>query len=198
MLTRFWWPHGMLWGFPCGSAVKNLPENAEDPGSIPGPGRSPRGGNGNPFQYSWQSNLMDRRAWLATVHEFAKSRTWLKQLSIHIHGMLWGRPPRHPFTGGRGDLVWERKGNLEYDHLHGLTLTSRVFCWWSQENHQALNICWVYSNLVNVLLWVSNGLGPSYYSTLCLVWVIGDLAWHSGTMLMRITQGTETNKIFYI
>ena len=126
MLTRFWWPHGMLWGFPSGSAVKNLPENAEDPGSIPGPGRSPREGNGNPFQYSWQSNLMDRRAWLATVHEFAKSRPWLKQLSIHIHGMLWGRPLRHPFTGGHGDLVWERKGNLEYDHLHGLTLTSRV------------------------------------------------------------------------
>ena len=178
--------------------MKNLPANAGDPGSIPGPGRSPGGGNGNPLQSSWQYNLMDRRSWLATVHEFAKSQTRLKQLSMHAYGMLWGRPLRHPFTGGHGDMVWKRNGNLEYDHLYGLNLTRRVFCWWSQKNHQALNICWVYSNLVSVLLWVSNGLGPSYYSTLCLVWAIGDLTWHSGTMLMRITQGTETNKIFYI
>ena len=38
-------------GFP-GDSVKNLPANAGDPGSIPGPERSPGGGNGNPLQYS--------------------------------------------------------------------------------------------------------------------------------------------------
>ena len=49
-------------GFPGGSAVKNSPANAGDAGSIPGSGRSPRGGNGNPCQYSCLENLTDRRA----------------------------------------------------------------------------------------------------------------------------------------
>ena len=44
-------------------------------------GRSPGGGQGNPFQYSCLENPMDRGAWLATVHRIAKSRTGLKQLS---------------------------------------------------------------------------------------------------------------------
>ena len=63
------------WDFPGGSVVKNPPANAgdaEDAGSIPGLGRSPRGGNGNPVQYSCLGNPMDREAWLATVHEVIK------------------------------------------------------------------------------------------------------------------------------
>jgi len=47
-------------GFPGGSVVKNLPPNAGDVGSIPGPGRSPEEGNGNPLQYSYLENAMDR------------------------------------------------------------------------------------------------------------------------------------------
>ena len=53
------------------SVVKNLPANAgdiRDMGSIPGLGRSPGGGNGNPLQYSCLENPMDRGAWQATVH----------------------------------------------------------------------------------------------------------------------------------
>ena len=42
--------------------------NAVDAGSIPGSGRSPREGNGNPFQYSCLGNSMDRGAWWATIH----------------------------------------------------------------------------------------------------------------------------------
>ena len=53
--------------FPGGSAVKNLPVNAGDMGSIPGLGRFPRGGNGNPLQYSCLENPMDREAWRASV-----------------------------------------------------------------------------------------------------------------------------------
>ena len=49
-------------------SVKNLPANAGDPGSIPGSGRSPGGGNGNPFQYSCLENSMNRGALWATVH----------------------------------------------------------------------------------------------------------------------------------
>ena len=54
------------WGFPDGSGVKNLPANAGDVGSIPGSGRSPGGGHGDPLQYSCQGNSMDRGAWWAT------------------------------------------------------------------------------------------------------------------------------------
>ena len=43
------------WGFPGGSAAKNPPANAGDAGLIPGLGRSPGEGNGNPFHYSWAS-----------------------------------------------------------------------------------------------------------------------------------------------
>ena len=59
-------------GFPAGSVVKNRPANAGDVGSIPGSGRSPEGGHGNPLQYSCLGNPMDRGAWRATVHRVAK------------------------------------------------------------------------------------------------------------------------------
>ena len=55
--------------------VKNLPANAGDLGSIPGPGRSPGEGIGFPLQYSCLENSMDRRVWRATVHGVAKSWT---------------------------------------------------------------------------------------------------------------------------
>ena len=64
-------------GFPGDSVVKNLPANAGDVGSIPGLGRSPGEGNGNPIQYSCLETLMDRGAWWATVYGVAKSRTQL-------------------------------------------------------------------------------------------------------------------------
>ena len=55
--------------------VKNLPANTgdiRDKSSIPGSGRSPGEGNGNPLQYSCLGNLMDRGAWQATVHGDSK------------------------------------------------------------------------------------------------------------------------------
>ena len=52
--------------------VKNPPANAGEAGLIPGLGRSPGEGNGNPFQYSCQENPMDRGAWQATGHGVAK------------------------------------------------------------------------------------------------------------------------------
>ena len=61
--------------------VKNLPANAEDIrdlGSIPGLGRFPGGGNGNPLKYSCLENPMDRGAWWATVHRVTKRWTQLK------------------------------------------------------------------------------------------------------------------------
>ena len=56
-----------IWEFPGSSVGKESACGAGDPGSIPGLGRSPEKGNGNPFQYSCQDNPMDRGAWWATV-----------------------------------------------------------------------------------------------------------------------------------
>ena len=64
-------------GFPGGSIVKDLPAKAGDVGSIPGLGRSPGEGNGNPLQYSCLENSMGRGAWQATVHGVAKNQTQL-------------------------------------------------------------------------------------------------------------------------
>ena len=61
--------------FPGGTVVKNPPVNAGDASSIPGSGRSPGEGNGNPLQYYCLENPMDRRDWQAIVHGVAKSRT---------------------------------------------------------------------------------------------------------------------------
>ena len=63
--------------------VKNLPANAgdiRDMGSIPGLGRSPGEGNGNPLQYSCLENPMDRRAWRAVVHEVAESDMHIEKI----------------------------------------------------------------------------------------------------------------------
>ena len=64
-----------MWGFPGGSDGKESACSAGDPGSIPGLGRSPGEGNGNPFQYPCLENPMDGEAWQVTVHGVAKSRT---------------------------------------------------------------------------------------------------------------------------
>ena len=68
-------------GFPGGSEVKASASNAGDRGSIPGLGRSPGEGNGNPLQYSCLENPMDREAWQATVHGVAKSWTRLSDFT---------------------------------------------------------------------------------------------------------------------
>ena len=67
-------------GVPGGSVVQNEPANAGntgDTGSIPGLGRSPGGGNGNPLLYSCLENPMDKGAWRATVHGITKIGTQL-------------------------------------------------------------------------------------------------------------------------
>ena len=83
----------LIWvfmGFPGGSVVKNktkqkqknMPANAGDVGSIPGLGRPPGEGNGNPLQYSCLENPMDRETCQATVPGVAKNWT---RLSTHAH-----------------------------------------------------------------------------------------------------------------
>ena len=71
--------------------LKDTPASAGDAGdasSIPGLGRPPGGGNGNPLQCSWLENLTDRGAWRATAHGVTKTRTQLKRLSTHTEMSL--------------------------------------------------------------------------------------------------------------
>ena len=87
-------------GFPGGSGGMKSVCNVGDPVSIPGSGRSPGEGNGNPLQHSCLGNPMDRGAWWATVHGVTKSQKQLKQLRwgythiiTHTHSAH-----RHPHT----------------------------------------------------------------------------------------------------
>ena len=62
-----------MWSVPAGSDGKESACNTGDPGLIPGTGRSPGEGNGNPLQYSCPENPMGRGAWWATVHGVTKN-----------------------------------------------------------------------------------------------------------------------------
>ena len=95
VMERASWHHsGLVWFllllvvlvcFPCGSGIKNLPANAGDMGSIPGSGRSPGGGNGNPLQYSCLGNTMDREPEGLQSRESQKNWTWLSDFTS-LHG----------------------------------------------------------------------------------------------------------------
>ena len=70
-----------------GLVVKHLPANAgdlKDVGLIPGPGRSPGGGHGNPLHCPCLENPVDRGPWRGSVHRVVKSQTRLKRLSTHV------------------------------------------------------------------------------------------------------------------
>ena len=75
----------IIMGFPGSSDSKASAYNVGDLGSIPGSGRSPGEGNGNPLQYSCLENPMDQGAWWATVHGVAKNQTRLSDFtSLHF------------------------------------------------------------------------------------------------------------------
>ena len=107
--------------------VKNPPGNAGDTGdtgSIPGSGRSPGGGNGNPLQYSCLGSPMDRGAWWAAVHGVAECQTRLsdftftfhfhaleKEMATHSSVLAW----RIPGTGEPGGLPSLGSHRVGYD-----------------------------------------------------------------------------------
>ena len=98
-------PLNWLWGFPGGSVGKESACNAGDPGLIPGWGRTPGEGKGNPLQYSCLENSTDRGASRATVHGVAKesSKTqWLNhhhqsdpEINVEAKPMVPGRSLKH-------------------------------------------------------------------------------------------------------
>ena len=110
--------------------VKNLATNAgdiRDTSSIPGSGRSPGGGHGNPLQYSCLENPVDRGTWWAIVHWVTKSQTWMKwrstigilKISTATRNFPSGssdkepacqsmRHKRHKFNPWVGKIPWRR------------------------------------------------------------------------------------------
>ena len=76
------------WGFPGSSDSKVSAYNAGNLGPIPGSGRSPGEGNGNPFQYSCLENPKDQGAWWATVHGVTKSQTRLSDFTSLLDSKL--------------------------------------------------------------------------------------------------------------
>ena len=76
------------WGFPHSSISKESACNAGDLGLIPGSGRSPGEGNGNPLLYSCLKNPMDRGAWVATFHGVTRVR----------HNLVTKPPPPYPWA----------------------------------------------------------------------------------------------------
>ena len=73
-------------GFPGGSDGEESACNAGDLGLIPGSGRSPGEGNGNPLQFSCLDNSRDRGAWQAIVHGVTKSQTRLSDQHTQVQG----------------------------------------------------------------------------------------------------------------
>ena len=77
-------------GFPGGSDGKESACNSEDAGSIPGSGRSPGEGNGNPLQYFCLENPMDRETWQAIVHGVAKESVTTEHAHMAKYKILFG------------------------------------------------------------------------------------------------------------
>ena len=99
-------------GFPGGSEVKASACNAGDLGLIPGLGRSPGEGNGNPLLYFCLGNPTDRGAWWPTVHGVAKSQTRLSNFTFTF-------------------CFWKNDGkNIMYEKLNigDLSIPKNIFC----------------------------------------------------------------------
>ena len=116
-------------GFPGSSAVKESACNAEDPGSIPGSGRSTGEGIGYPFQHSGLENSMD-----CIVHGIAKSLTWVSDFHIEIMVMTnrVGVLFQAPFTRGRfRTKLWWRKNKQmrKTSSVLPFFLKSHSRCW---------------------------------------------------------------------
>ena len=98
--------------------VKNLPagtRDARDASSIPGWGRSPGEGNGNPFLYSCLGNPMGRGAWQATAHGVEKSRTQRIEncvLCLVIQSLWADLPSEPPGKSQHGTAVYKFSPNL--------------------------------------------------------------------------------------
>ena len=122
-------------GFPGGASGKEpicQCRNVRDMDLIPGSGRSPGGGHGNPLQYSCLEDPMDRGAWRATVHGVAKSQTRLKRLSTHECIYFFPK-------GNKGESCWKWIVDFRIQPYLNFKLWDHVAVWlWSQIKNQIL------------------------------------------------------------
>ena len=123
-LTVFWthllpFPLNNRRGFPGSSPGKESACNTGDPSLIPGLGRSPGGGHGNPLQYPCLENPMDRGDWQATIHRVGHDWSDLARMNIDINILLsfaiWTARPSDdgasvPSVGAEGCETWEPGG----------------------------------------------------------------------------------------
>ena len=104
-----------------GSDGKEPAYKARDPGSIPGLGRSPREGNGNPLQYSCLENSMDRGAWWATIHGTRKELDTVEglTLSLSLHSIVREKICKFSCTsqGRTFGTIWKsQRENMKIAH----------------------------------------------------------------------------------
>ena len=131
-------------GLPGGSVVEKPPAKAGDAGSIPGSGKSPGEGNGNPFRYSCLENPMYQGAWRVTAYGVAKSRTCLIQWCMRAKSFqfyltlcnLWTLACQAPLSMGfsrqeywRG-LSCPSPGDLPHPGIEPVSLTSPALAGW--------------------------------------------------------------------
>ena len=117
------WYLGSPKGFPQLLSGKESACNAGDPGSNPGSGVSPAGGNGNPLQYSCRGNATDRGVWQATVHGVMKSLT---QLSNWVHTYL---------NYNEGSACLWIVCQLPHPHIHVLWGNQIIYIFWNNLVH---------------------------------------------------------------
>ena len=138
----------MCRAFQVALAVRNLPSSAgdlRDSSSVPQLGRSPGEGHGNPLQYSFLKNPMDRGDWWATVHRVAKSQTQLKRFSTHARwsgylALLQGIVPTQGSNPGLPhskhilyQLSYKESPNepiLTHNYQSKFIVYIRVHSWW--------------------------------------------------------------------
>ena len=165
-------------GFPSGSAGKESACNAGDLGSIPGLGRSPGEGNGNPLQCSWLGNPRGGGAWWAAVYGVAQSPTRLKQLSSSSSsksyiGLLrpfsWqriclqcGRPGFNPWFG---KIPWKRKWQPTPVFLPGESHGQRSLVGYSPRGHREVDTT---ERLTQQVIYRQNSQKVKFTSLLCV------------------------------
>ena len=159
--------------YPGGSDGKASAYNAGNPGLIPGSGRSPGEGNGNPLQYSHLQNPVDRGAWWATVHGVTKSRTRLSDFTFTLYFHHWRRKwqPTPVFlpgeSQGRRSLVGYRPcGRKESDtterlHYH-YHYTYCSYCSWGSQGKNTEVVCHSPFPVVHILSDLSTMTLPSW------------------------------------
>ena len=135
--------HVLFLGFPGGSVRKDSSANAGDVSWVPGLGRSPGGGNGNPLQYCLR-NPLDRGACRATVHGVAKSWVWRSnwghaQASTHMyHFYIKGKTSKTGHTCITSTLKEKNLKQATHLVISNLCLQSWKFCLYPRKTSHCL------------------------------------------------------------